>query len=82
LRHVQEPPKQRQAARALARLAEEDEHQVLIVQKGALNPLSNLVKSDHLDIQRAAAAALANLALAESNQVCVWGVCVLWHAQH
>ena len=46
-RRVQEPAKQRQAARALARLAEEDEHQVLIVQKGALKPLSDVAAPRH-----------------------------------
>jgi hypothetical protein len=41
------------------------------VSKGALGPLGHLLDSDNVEIQRASAAALANLALAEENQVCI-----------
>eukprot|EP00899_Mesostigma_viride_P022417 jgi/Mesvir1/335/Mv22742-RA.1 len=65
------PELQCRGAQAIARLAENDGDQVLLVKKGALPPLSLLLQSNYVDVQRGAAAALANLALAEENQLCV-----------
>mmetsp|Transcript_10040 Transcript_10040/g.34990 ORF Transcript_10040/g.34990 Transcript_10040/m.34990 type:complete len:370 (+) Transcript_10040:217-1326(+) len=63
------PEQKAKSAQALARLAEQDEHQVLLVSKaGVLTPLVGLLHSEDSMIRSAAIAALANLALHESNQ--------------
>ena len=58
-----------QAVAALRGLAVHAVLRILIVREGAMEPLILAAKSDSIEVQREAAAALCNLAMAEENKV-------------